>query len=325
MPKISIIIPVYNVEKYLAQCLDSVINQTLKDIEIICINDGSTDGSLKILRDYAKKDDRIKVINQDNSGVSVARNKGIKSAKGEFICFVDADDLYPNIDILEILYLNAVKNNVLISGGELYRFDNHTQSYQRPTDKEFIFDKEGIMYYKDYQFSYGFTRFIYNRKFLLDNNLFFPNYTHYEDPVFLVRAMYLAEKFYAIKKCCYAYRYNHKPFVVTQTIAQNAFLGILDNLKFAKQFKLDILTAQTLKNFEYFNKETKNSQDLSTKKLSKSIKLFYPFSYFFQEIFSFKNSSDKKHKIITIFGLKLKFKRKKKNFQKKFSKTTIKH
>lgn len=92
MTKVSIIVPVYNVEKYLKRCLDSLVNQTLKDIEIICVNDGSTDGSLAILDEYVRNDDRIVVINQENSGQSVARNRGIDVAKGEYIGFVDSDD-----------------------------------------------------------------------------------------------------------------------------------------------------------------------------------------------------------------------------------------
>ena len=94
MPKISVIIAVYNVEKYLRQCLDSVVNQTLKDIEIICIDDGSTDNSPKILERYANKDDRIKIITQQNQGQSVARNKGIEVAKGKYISFQDSDDVW---------------------------------------------------------------------------------------------------------------------------------------------------------------------------------------------------------------------------------------
>ena len=89
---LSVIIPVYNVEPYLEQCLDSVVNQTYKNLEIICINDGSTDNSLKILEKYQKKDKRIKVINQKNKGVSVARNAGLDVATGEYIAFVDSDD-----------------------------------------------------------------------------------------------------------------------------------------------------------------------------------------------------------------------------------------
>ena len=90
--KISIIIPVYNVAQYLDKALDSVVNQTYKDIEIICVNDGSTDNSLQIIENYAKKDKRIKVINQDNSGLYVVRQNGVKVATGDYITYVDGDD-----------------------------------------------------------------------------------------------------------------------------------------------------------------------------------------------------------------------------------------
>ena len=87
--KVSVIVPVYNVEKYLRECLESLVNQTLKEIEIICINDGSEDSSLEILNEYASKDSRFVIINQENCGQSVARNKGLDVAKGEYIGFVD--------------------------------------------------------------------------------------------------------------------------------------------------------------------------------------------------------------------------------------------
>ena len=102
--KVSIIIPVYNVEKYLQKCLESLVNQTLKEIEIICINDGSTDKSEEILKIFAQKDDRIIVVNKENEGQSVARNVGIKLAKGEFLGFVDSDD-WVDLDFFEKLYL----------------------------------------------------------------------------------------------------------------------------------------------------------------------------------------------------------------------------
>ncbi|MBR6411952.1 MAG: glycosyltransferase [Alphaproteobacteria bacterium] len=107
---ISIIIPVYNVEKYLPKCLDSLIHQTLQEIEIICINDGSRDRSLEILKEYAAKDNRIKIINQKNSGVGLARNVGIEKATGEYIGFIDSDD-YVSDDYYEKLYKAALKNN----------------------------------------------------------------------------------------------------------------------------------------------------------------------------------------------------------------------
>ena len=92
-PFFSVIIPVYNVGKYLEECLESLLNQTLENIEIICINDGSTDNSLSILYEYRKKDKRVIVVNKSNGGVSSARNIGLRIARGEYIVFVDADDI----------------------------------------------------------------------------------------------------------------------------------------------------------------------------------------------------------------------------------------
>ena len=107
---ISVIIPVYNVEKYLRDCLNSVINQTYKDLEIICINDGSKDNSLSILEEYAKKDKRIIIINKENAGVSAARNDGIEKSTGEYLFCLDSDD-YIDKDFLEVFYNNAKQNN----------------------------------------------------------------------------------------------------------------------------------------------------------------------------------------------------------------------
>lgn len=105
-PLVSIIIPVFNVEKYLRECLDSTINQTFSDIEIICIDDGSTDSSPEILKEYANKDTRIKIITKENSGPSIARNAGIEVARGEYITFLDSDD-YLEIDAIQQLYDKA--------------------------------------------------------------------------------------------------------------------------------------------------------------------------------------------------------------------------
>ena len=107
---ISVIIPVYNVEKYLRDCLNSVMGQTYKDLEIICINDGSTDNSLSILEEYAKIDKRITIINKKNAGVSAARNDGIEKSVGEYLFCLDSDD-YIDKDFLEVFYNNAKQNN----------------------------------------------------------------------------------------------------------------------------------------------------------------------------------------------------------------------
>lgn len=126
MSKVSVIVPVYNVEKYLARCLDSLVSQTLEDIEIICVNDGATDNSAEILSKYAEADERIKVINQANAGLSNARNTGIDAAIGEFISFVDSDDFVePNF--LEKLYNAAVETNSEIACAGIIRENQKKQ------------------------------------------------------------------------------------------------------------------------------------------------------------------------------------------------------
>ena len=122
MPAISVIVPIYNVEPYLSQCLDSIISQTLADIEIICVNDGSTDNSLQILQKYAAQDNRIKIINQPNQGLSAARNSGIDVATGEFIGFVDSDD-YIAPDFYETLYTVAKKYKANIAASNIIKFN----------------------------------------------------------------------------------------------------------------------------------------------------------------------------------------------------------
>jgi glycosyltransferase involved in cell wall biosynthesis len=111
VPKVSVVIPIFNAEQYLSQCITSLINQTLEDIEIILVNDGSTDGSLKICEQFEKKDERIKLINKVNSGPSSSRNLGIDKATSEFIAFVDSDDWVEN-NMFEIMYNAASNNNV---------------------------------------------------------------------------------------------------------------------------------------------------------------------------------------------------------------------
>ena len=105
--KVSIVIPVYNVEKYIRQCLESVINQTLKDIEIIIVNDGTKDSSMKIAEEYLS-DKRIKIINKENGGLSSARNAGMRIAQGKYICFIDSDDFIEK-NMMEELYIAIEK------------------------------------------------------------------------------------------------------------------------------------------------------------------------------------------------------------------------
>ena len=120
-PLISVIIPVYNSEKYLKECLDSVVNQTYNNLEIIIINDGSTDNSLQIIKSY--KDSRIKLTNKDNGGVSSARNEGLKQATGEYVMFVDSDDYLTNNNVIAELIYN-IDNSDLIKYGHIVKKNN---------------------------------------------------------------------------------------------------------------------------------------------------------------------------------------------------------
>lgn len=130
---ISIIVPAFNAEKYLPQCIDSLVNQTYKDIEIICVNDGSTDHSLEILKQYAEKDERIRIICQENQGLSEARNAGIANARGEWMMFVDSDD-WLELDCCEKL-LNEADGNDLV-------FFSYIREFKNSSAPKYIFDEQ---------------------------------------------------------------------------------------------------------------------------------------------------------------------------------------
>ena len=129
MIKVSVILPVYNTEKYLPECLDSIINQSLRDIEIICIDDGSTDSSLQILKEYAEKDKRIVVLEQKNSGAGIARNKGMEVAKGKYLSFLDSDDFFEQ-EMLEKSYIKCEEENADFCVYRSKRFDDKTHDYE---------------------------------------------------------------------------------------------------------------------------------------------------------------------------------------------------
>lgn len=236
----SVIIPVYNVEKYLIECLDSVVNQTLKSIEIICINDGSTDNSLKILQKYALKYKNIVLISQENRGAGAARNKALKIANGEYVAFMDADDYYPSMDILECLYNSAKENKVLISGGSLNTLKDECIS-TKGFGKKFSFYCNRKVKYEDYQFAYGFTRFIYHLEMLRKNNVCFPEYMSYEDPIFLVKAMCAAGEFYGMEKITYRYRIGIKKINWTSEKIRDTMKGILDLLHMSRKLEMSTL------------------------------------------------------------------------------------
>lgn len=145
-PLVSVIVPVYNVERYLNRCLNSIISQTFKDIEIICVNDGSTDTSLKILKEYQKIDNRIIVINKENEGVSKSRNKGIEVAKGEYIVFVDSDD-WINLDMVEYMYNKAKNTDTdIVMCTYMREYINNSKEKVFNLPDEIIFEDNNLKY-----------------------------------------------------------------------------------------------------------------------------------------------------------------------------------
>ena len=210
--KISVVIPVYNQAPYLAECLDSVLAQTLRDIEIVCVDDGSTDGSERLLEDYAARDPRIRVLRQKNAGAGRARNCGIGKARGEFIAFMDADDMYPDANVLEDMYAAAVANDAKACGGSFMEFlpNGAERTKYEGTMSGMTFPQDGFVNYRDWQFDYGFYRFIYRKDLLESAKVRFPRYLRYQDPPFLVRAMCAAKRFYALKRVVYRFRVDGK-------------------------------------------------------------------------------------------------------------------
>ena len=331
LTKVSVIIPVYNVEKYLRECLDSVVNQTLNDIEIICVNDGSPDNSLEILKEYAQKDSRFVIIDRENQGVSKSRNEGIENAQGEFVCFMDPDDYYPTNDILATLYNKAKENNVLICGGEFSSYAGNgaelTQNYKGSFDG-YLFEKDGIIEYKDYQFDYGYHRFIYDREFLIKNNIFFPNYVRFQDPPFFVNAMAQAKCFYAVDKITYGYRFAHNKVKWTKKKAKDLLLAITEDFKYSKKYDFEKLNEYTFIRFQQHYSGIRNVIDLELINIiekmfeynseleayckEQRLTKFGYYTKWLQSVFSIKNemSRDKKYKVLTILGIEIKFRRK---------------
>lgn len=208
-PKISVIIPVYNVEKYLRECLDSIVKQTLNDIEIICVNDGSTDNSGAILEEYSVKDKRIRVITQENGGLSSARNCGIRNAIGKYIAFVDSDDFIAQ-NMMEKLYNKAECTNSDITVGDLFLYFHDTKETALFRDQvSYLYLKNKIFTLAEYpEFVTNIAAWdrIYLRSFLEDIHAEFPNGLLYEDQPFTVYTLLHAKRISVVPEQLYYYR-----------------------------------------------------------------------------------------------------------------------
>ena len=205
----SIIIPVYNVEPYLRTCLESVFNQSFDDWEVVCVNDGSTDGSAAILEAYSAKDNRLRIITQPNGGLSAARNAGMKEAKGDHILFLDSDD-WLEANALETLAQNLDDEDMLCFSGR--RYFEETGNYHTADQLDEKTYSTGMAYYnenallqRDFAFVCVVLR-LYRRQFLLNNNLWFKQGVYHEDNHFTPIACCYAKKVKVINECLYDYR-----------------------------------------------------------------------------------------------------------------------
>ena len=248
MVKISIIIPVYNVEKYLRQCLDSLIGQTLKNIEIICVNDGSKDNSLEILREYKNKDSRIVIIDQINQGVSVARNNALKIAKGEYIGFVDSDD-WVDADFFEKLYYSAIKNDCDIAvGGIAWNFTSGELDFiDLKFKKSKIFNKTSDKYKitRVAKAAYIWNK-IYKKELFEKLKLEFEPGICYEDMMFSHIILHESEKLVTVPNTFYHYRANPLSLVHNDTPEKKLDFKneILKTIDYVKKNKIKVNIAK---------------------------------------------------------------------------------
>lgn len=307
-PKVSVIVPVYNVEQYLPMCLDSIINQTLKDIEVICVNDGSTDNSLKILETYAQKDKRIRVLSKDNGGLSSARNYGLRKATGNYVGFVDSDDEIDNDFYAQLFYLGDKYDTDIVCG-----IGYNTKSIDEYPEHAVVSDlrtkinlvRNGAVWSK-----------IFKKD--LFNNIKFPEGLYWEDNPVLLQLLIASRKVAYTNKAKYLYRDN--PNSITRD-PEKERKRICDSLIIMQQIK-DIAVRQDKKTYNLIikrfmkilfkeelyqqNKKYKEAVNgiIENKRLIKWL-LNSRYSIF-ERIFSIKNSESKTYKIITIFSLKFK-------------------
>lgn len=253
-PKVSVIVPVYNASEYLGECLDSILLQTLSDIEVICIDDGSTDDSLGILQSYAMFDERLKIISQKNMGAGAARNNGLKQATGEYIICLDSDDFF-ELDMLEKMVQKAEEDNsdVVVCG--YYIYDNKTQQYihivlpQLNNTLESPFKPEEC---PEQLFTFispnAWTK-LFKTNYIKKENILFDNTSSSNDVLFVCTALTLAKKISVMQQAFIHYRIN-----TTTQISYNKTKDIIPLLTTLKNL-YNILKSKRITNFQnYFNR-----------------------------------------------------------------------
>ena len=216
-PKISVIIPFYNVKAYVNRCLESIVGQTYKNLEIICVDDGSSDGTSAILDEWAKKDDRINVIHKPNGGVSSARNTGLDAATGDYIGFVDGDD-YLDHSMYETLYSALRKYNADIASCSYYQGNDNNWKKGIGSDISFACDREEAVR-KCLEMKHIFPSACLNiySKLIVDGLRFRTDLKISEDRLFNYHAIANCNKYYHSEKCLYYYVERSTSAIHTRT------------------------------------------------------------------------------------------------------------
>lgn len=208
MTKLSVIVPFYNTEEYIEKCLNSLVNQTLEDIEIILINDGSTDNSINIAKSFQQKDNRIKIIEQENKKQGAARNLGMKAAEGEYIGFVDSDD-WIDLDYFEKLYNAAKKYNSDIALATNVRIGNgRTKKRLKIKEETFKTSLEDKFTLCNHFKNECPTNKIYKTEMLRQNDINWPEQVYCEDKLFTAKAVYYANGIVSVPNVHYYYFRN---------------------------------------------------------------------------------------------------------------------
>ena len=252
MTKISVVIPVYNTAKFLERCLDSIVEQTLQDLEIICIDDGSTDNSPEILEKFSQKDSRIKIFHTEHLGVSCARNLGINNATGEYISFVDSDD-WLDKNFLESLYNGAISTNSDIAVGGIIRQHKYNQNIKLSFDKTLTTDNIDLKFElcDVPELSYVWNK-IYKTEKLKTLGLKFEEGRYFEDCIFTPQILYYTDKMTVVPKVFYHY-WRRKNSIISckneKVLTDNKYAHEKAN-KFIKDHNI-IISSHEPKNYRF--------------------------------------------------------------------------
>lgn len=284
MTDISIIVPVYNAEKYLKKCLDSLVNQTKKELEFILINDGSADKSEEIIKTY--KDKRIKYFKNKNQGIGKTRNFGIEKATGKYIMFLDSDDYFSN-DACEILYKTAEKEKADLIVFDYYRVEkeNLNEVKIESFNATNIKDDPNLLL----KINLGPCNKIYKSDLIKNNDIKFEENLKYEDTLFVVKAIYKAKKIIKLNKCLHYYIIHEKSETTVRDKKVFDILKIVDKIRtYLKNDELmkdsvDKLTVKILTNY------TIQQRYQSDKKLAMKF-IDEVFKYLEKEIPDYKNN-----------------------------------